>query len=54
MWFQVKEIKGSLDANIHFWLGSETTQVWLEFYQGLFYWGLCNADSLMADNCPFT
>ncbi|XP_061189061.1 advillin-like isoform X1 [Saccostrea echinata] len=23
---KIKEIKGSLDANIHFWLGSETTQ----------------------------
>jgi hypothetical protein len=23
---QVKEVKGSLDAHIHFWLGKETTQ----------------------------
>jgi len=24
--FQVKDVKGSLDAHIHFWLGKETSQ----------------------------
>lgn len=52
VWFQIKEIKGSLDANIHFWLGSETTQVWFTSYQSLFYLRLCQANSLMISDPP--